>query len=131
MERLPLLVYDGDCGFCTRSAWLVDRLPVRCDVVPWQETDLVAFGVSEARARHEVVWIEPGGRVSGGASAVAEVFKHAAMPWPVLGWVLSAPLVRTLAGLVYRWVAANRSRLPGVTPACQLPPDQRPGGRRA
>lgn len=131
MERLPLLIYDGDCGFCTRSVWLVERLPVRCDVAPWQETDLGAFGVNEARARDEVMWIAPDGRVFGGASAVAELLKHCAMPWRLLGWVLSAPLIRTLAALVYRWVAANRSRLPGVTPACHLPPERRPGGRQA
>jgi hypothetical protein len=33
----PALVFDGDCGFCTRSASVARRvLPADCAVVPWQ-----------------------------------------------------------------------------------------------
>lgn len=127
MREVPVLVYDGDCGFCTRSVRWVERLPVRATVVPWQEADLAELRTTEARARHEVLWIARTGRVFGGAAAVAELLKECRFPLSVLGWVLSAPVVRTIADLAYRWVAANRSRLPGETPACQLPPERRPG----
>lgn len=116
---------------CTRSVRLVDRLPVRVTIVPWQEADLAALRTTEARARHEVLWIDTDGRVSGGAAAVAELLKNCRTPWWPLGWLLSAPLVRLLAGWVYRWVAANRFRFPGATPACELPPEQRPGAHRS
>lgn len=128
--NLPILIYDGDCGFCTRSAGLVARLPVSVGLVPWQEADLGALGVSEQRAREEVIWVGPAGTVRGGAAAVAEVFRHCRLPWRPVGWLLSAPGVRVLADRCYRWVSANRSRLPGTTPACQLPADQRPGAKR-
>ncbi|MER7078773.1 Predicted thiol-disulfide oxidoreductase YuxK, DCC family [Saccharopolyspora kobensis] len=127
MAELPVLIYDGDCGFCTRSARWAERLPVRMRVLAWQEADLAAYRTTPDRARHEVLWVAPSGRVFGGAAAVAELLKSCRLPWPVAGLVLSAPVVRALAELAYRGVAANRYRLPGGTPACRLPEAQRPG----
>ncbi|GAA4861806.1 thiol-disulfide oxidoreductase DCC family protein [Saccharopolyspora cebuensis] len=127
MTDRPLLVYDGDCGFCTRCVRWAERLPVRARIAAWQELDLAELGVQEARARHEVLWVEPTGRVLGGAAAVAALLRACRAPWPLLGHLLSAPLVRTAADLGYRWVAANRHRMPGSTPACRLPPERRPG----
>lgn len=127
MTERPVLIYDGDCGFCTRSVRLAVRLPVSMSVRPWQEADLAALRTTEDRARHEVLWIDRAGRVFGGAEAVAQLLKSCRIPWPVFGWIMSAPLLRTIAARAYRWVADNRSRLPGTTPACRLPPDQRPG----
>ena len=126
---LPTLIYDGDCGFCTRSVRWVERLPVRVRVVPWQEADLAALRTTEDRARHEVVWVPPCGRVRGGAAAVAALLEHCRRPWPVLGRAMDAPLLRSAAEFAYRRVANNRHRLPGATPACQLPAEQRPGPR--
>ena len=123
----PTLVYDGDCGFCTRSVRLVERLPVSARLVPWQEADLVALRTTEERARHEVLWVAASGRVFGGAAAVAELLRQCRFPWWPLGMLLSAPVLRGLAELGYRVIARNRHRLPGVTPACRLSPDQRPG----
>ncbi|MGP4015582.1 thiol-disulfide oxidoreductase DCC family protein [Saccharopolyspora sp. 5N708] len=127
MTDLPVLIYDGDCGFCTRSVRLAERLPVRMRILAWQEADLASFRTTEDRARHEVLWIARSGRVFGGAAAVAELLRNCRMPWPVLGWLMSAPVLRLLAEWAYRLVAANRFRLPGATPACQLPPEERPG----
>ncbi|WP_406688774.1 DUF393 domain-containing protein [Saccharopolyspora sp. ID03-671] len=126
MSDRPVLIYDGDCGFCTRSVRIAVRLPVRMRVQPWQEADLDELGTDESRARREVLWVDTAGRVSGGAEAVAALLKSSRVPWPVLGHLASAPLIRTLAARTYRWIADNRHRLPGTTPACQLPPDQRP-----
>ncbi|MGI8308309.1 MULTISPECIES: thiol-disulfide oxidoreductase DCC family protein [Saccharopolyspora] len=127
MSELPVLIYDGDCGFCTRSVRLAERLPVRIRIQAWQEADLAAMRTTADRARHEVLWVATSGRVFGGAAAVAELLKECRAPWPVLGWGMSAPVLRLLADRAYRWVAANRFRLPGATPACQLPPAERPG----
>ncbi|MEU5849512.1 thiol-disulfide oxidoreductase DCC family protein [Saccharopolyspora shandongensis] len=127
MADLPVLIYDGDCGFCTRSVRLAERLPVRMRILPWQEADLAALRTTSDRARHEVLWVARSGRVFGGAAAVAELLKNCRTPWPVLGLLMSAPVLRLLAEWAYRGVAANRYRLPGATPACQLPPAERPG----
>ena len=121
--RSPTLVFDGDCGFCSRAAEVARRvLPPGCDVVPWQRADLAALGVTAERAQAEVVWVDRDGAVSGGASAVARGLRAAGLPWALLGAVLSVPPLSWLAPPVYRLVAANRYRLPGGTPACRLPP---------
>ena len=119
--RTPL--FDGDCAFCTRSAEVARRLlPADVRVVAWQLADLAALGVTERRARQEVLFVDRDGRVSGGAPAVARGLRAAGLPWSLLDAVLSAPPVRWVAPAVYRLVAANRYRLPGGTAACRVPP---------
>ncbi|MEU6130249.1 DUF393 domain-containing protein [Saccharopolyspora sp. NPDC047091] len=125
--RTPVLVYDGDCGFCTRSVRIAEKLPLRARIVPWQEADLAALRTTEQRARHEVLWVGETGRVAGGADAVAALLRHCGLPWSVPGVLLSLPVLRAIARFGYRRIAANRHRLPGSTPACALPADQRPG----
>jgi predicted DCC family thiol-disulfide oxidoreductase YuxK len=126
----PALVFDGGCGFCTRSAEVARRvLPADCAVVPWQEVDLAAVGTTAARARQEVLWVPRAGEVVGGARAVAAALRAAGSGWALLGRLLQLPLVDRLADVVYRVVAANRMRLPGGTAACALPRARTTGAR--
>ena len=128
----PVLVYDGDCGFCTRSAALARRvLPADCAVVPWQGADLAAVGTTAERARREALWVPRTGEVVGGARAVAAALREAGSGWALLGRLLQLPPIGLLADAVYRVVAANRMRLPGGTAACALPPRPDPGERPA
>jgi predicted DCC family thiol-disulfide oxidoreductase YuxK len=123
------LVYDGDCGFCTRSAEIARRiLPEDCAVAAWQLTDLAALGVSPGRAQREVLWVSRSGVVSGGAAAIGRALMTAGFPWALLGVLLVVPPLSWAAQVVYRVVAANRYRLPGGTPACAVPPPDRPTG---
>ena len=126
----PVLVYDGDCGICTRFARLSTRLRRRdggYTVAPWQTLDLAALGLTEQQCDAAVQWVAADGSVSSSQDAIARSLLAARAPVRPLGALMLAPGVNTLAGVVYRWVAANRSRLPGGTPACSLPPAQRPG----
>ena len=128
----PALVYDGDCGFCTRSAALARRvLPADCAVVPSQGADLAAVGTTAERARREALWVPRTGEVVGGARAVAAALREAGSGWALLGRLLQLPPIGLLADAVYRVVAANRMRLPGGTAACALPPRPDPGERPA
>ncbi|MEU6621924.1 DUF393 domain-containing protein [Streptomyces litmocidini] len=122
MRSRPVLVYDGDCGFCTTSANFAERrVRPRCDIVPWQFADLDALGVTQERAEYEVLWVTPSGAVDGGAQAVAKALLSAGGAWAPLGAVLLLPGIRRVARGVYRLVAAHRHRLPGGTPACAIP----------
>jgi len=121
------LVYDGDCGFCTRSAELARRiLPEDCAVAAWQLTDLAGLGVTADRAQREVLWVSRSGAVSGGAGAIGRALLAVGFPWVLLGLLLVLPPFSWAAQVVYRVVAANRYRLPGGTPACAVPPPERP-----
>lgn len=138
--RDPVLVFDGDCAFCTTCAGWAERYLRQTlasggwDAVPFQfadlaELDALAGGrgeVSRERAGREVLWVTPAGRVYGGAQAVARLLMRSGGVWAYLGGLLALAPVRPVAGVAYRWVAVNRHRMPGGTPACSLPRAQRP-----
>jgi predicted DCC family thiol-disulfide oxidoreductase YuxK len=111
-----VLVFDGDCGFCSSCARLLERRGVA--IVPWQRADLEALGISAEEAAAAVRWVAPGGEVAGGAAAVAAALESVGPPWRLAGRFLSLPVVRSLAAIGYELVARNRHRLPGGTPAC-------------
>lgn len=124
----PVLVYDGDCGFCTSSVRFLERyVPHRADLAAFQFADLDALGTTSARAEREVLWVDRTGRVSGGAEAVGRLLTDAGGAWRVLGVVLRTVPLSWAAEAVYRAVAMNRHRLPGGTAACELPAERRPG----
>lgn len=121
MRTQPVLVFDGDCGFCTTSVKLAERrLRPRCEAVPWQFADLDALCVTEERAGHEVLWVTPDGTVYGGAQAVAKLLLSTGRAWPLLGALLMVAPARWVAHGAYRLVARNRHRLPGGTAACAV-----------
>lgn len=125
----PVLVYDGDCGFCTSSVRFIERrIPTSAEVVAYQFADLDALGATAEQASREVLWVDRDGLVRGGAPAVAALLVDAGGVWRPLGAIMRIPPVSWLARGVYRLVADNRDRMPGGTPACALPADQRPGG---
>lgn len=127
MPTRPVLVYDGDCAFCSSCvAFAERRLRPRCLIVPWQRADLASLGVDRRRAEYEVLWVTPPGVVYGGAEAVAKLLLSAGGAWAVAGALLRMPPVRWIARGVYRVIADNRDRMPGGTPACALPAEHRP-----
>lgn len=119
-----VLLFDGDCAFCSTSARLLQRwVRPDCLVLPYQLVDLPRWGVTRREAAAEVLLVRRSDTtavVSGGAAAIAAVLRLGRPPWPLLGAVLQAPGVRSAADLTYRVVAANRHRLPGGTPACAI-----------
>ncbi|MFJ9852876.1 thiol-disulfide oxidoreductase DCC family protein [Streptomyces sp. NPDC101150] len=122
MRKQAVLVYDGDCAFCTSAVRFAERrLHPRCEATPWQFADLEKLGVSQRRAEHEVLWVTPTGSVHGGAQAVAKLLLSARGGWPVVGALLTLPPVRWAAHGGYRLIAVNRHRMPGGTAACALP----------
>lgn len=126
----PVLIYDGDCGICTRFSRLVtDRLRRRdrdFAVGAWQDLDLGAYSLTPEQCDAAVQWVASDGTISSAQNAIARTLIASRLPLRPLGLVMLVPGVNALAGLVYRWVAANRHRLPGGTPACSLPASQRP-----
>lgn len=127
----PVLVYDGDCGICTKLSRVVtNRLRARPSdfvVTAHQHADLTALGLTSAQCDAALQWVAADGRVSSAEDAVARTVLASRMPFRPLGAFLLAPGVHAIAGLAYRWVARNRHRLPGGTPACAMPVSERPG----
>lgn len=108
--RPPTLIFDGECGLCSRSVELLRRWDRdhRLRYVPFQDESAVAqFGIelpALAAAMHLVL---PDGRVFAGADAVPELGKllRGKRWW---SWVFAVPGVRRAARRVYRRIAERR-----------------------
>jgi predicted DCC family thiol-disulfide oxidoreductase YuxK len=111
---MPVLVYDGDCGFCTWVAAFGARmLPASVDVVPYQRADLPSLGLSLPEVETAVQWVSPGRAAQSGHRAIAAWFLASGFPWSVLGRLLLLPGVSWVAGRIYHVISVNRHRIPG------------------
>ncbi|WP_285240044.1 DUF393 domain-containing protein [Pseudarthrobacter sp. MEB009] len=115
------LIYDADCGFCTRSAkWLARGGQV--NIKPWQGIrDLDALGLTEEMVETAAYWADSGSIRAGAEAAIAQALIAKGSGWPLLGKVILLPGVRFIASRVYKVIAKNRHAMPGGTDACRLP----------
>ncbi|MFE4023070.1 thiol-disulfide oxidoreductase DCC family protein [Streptomyces sp. NPDC059101] len=122
----PLLVFDGDCGFCQN---VINRIssPGRpsMEAVPWQSLPSETTRHHTERLDREVLLLRDGHVLAGGADALAVYLRHSPRRrYRIAGAVITFPGVIRCAHAVYRWVARNRHRMPGGTHACRLSPPQ-------
>jgi predicted DCC family thiol-disulfide oxidoreductase YuxK len=122
-----LLIYDQDCGFCTRSAsWLVDRAePGSISAVGSSSLDdgaLAQLGLSRIEV-DEAVWLIDRERRARGHQAIAAALGRSGRLWPALGALIGAPTFHRPMAWAYGAIARNRHRLPGSGGACRLDPD--------
>src|SRR4051812_2485687 len=110
-RRAPVLIYDGDCGFC--RGWIerwkhstgrsVRYVPFQRLGTRWR------YGVPRRVAARAAQLVEPDGRRYGGAAAIFRALLRARSPWVrVLARVGLGPGVRAVASGVYRIIAAHR-----------------------
>ncbi|NHN55569.1 DUF393 domain-containing protein [Calidifontibacter sp. DB0510] len=118
-----VLIFDGDCGFCTRTARFADRFVSagRYQVAAWQELDLPAFGLTPQECTEAAQFVDDQGRVSAGHRAIAAGLTHGRAVWRPLGHLIVTPGIEALSARAYAWVAAHRYQLPGGTPQCAMP----------
>ena len=117
--NLPVLVFDGGCGICTRCArWVEHR--IAGSTQPWQRLDLRAVGLSPTDVVDYAWWVGPGGERRRGHRAIAGALRAVGGRWALVGRLLEVPPVSWLAAAVYHLVARNRHRLRrfGIKPAC-------------
>ena len=120
----PVVLYDSDCGFCTRSIeWLRswDRRGA-FDYVPFKartgrpELERIEEAALQ-RASHLVL---PDGRAFAGGDAVPELLRH--LPGGVVLRPLSLlPGMPAITRAVYDWVARRKHGVPGEGADCRLP----------
>jgi len=124
------MVFDGQCGFCTRAAeWLRRRdRRSRIGFHPFQRSGVLErFDLTEAEACGAVWAFEARGgdtepvRLRGAAAANRAL--DVALGVRLFHPLYRLPLVRQVQDRVYTWVAEHRHRLRGVTPWCVTHPD--------
>ncbi|OZM72629.1 hypothetical protein CFN78_13400 [Amycolatopsis antarctica] len=117
----PVLLYDGDCGFCSRSVrFLEEHNLMGYRATPWQRVPDGELTVAFERLQSEVVLVRPGLPVVGGADALAASVRASDSRLRFTGRLLALPGFRAVAHAVYRQVARNRYRLPGGSAACRI-----------
>ena len=128
-----VLIFDGDCGFCTTCAQRIDKwFGGSLKVEPYQFSDLAALGLSSEQTAAAVQWIAtPGAEARSGAAAIAALLVEGGHTRGgavgrlavFIGWAMQTPPLIGLSRVSYELVARNRHRLPGATPACQMRTD--------
>lgn len=116
----PILIYDGDCGFCTTTAkWGQSRfgLPL---IAPWQSVDLESYRLTPEECGTAVQWVDLDGTVHAGGAAVAAALGQGGVAARTVGRLSQLPGMKTVTEALYRVVAKNRYRLPGSTDACRI-----------
>ncbi len=119
---VPILIYDGDCGFCTSVAVGISRRwRAPAEARSWQslgEGGLAQLGLTPEAARQAAWWVDGEGRRFRGHRAVAKALL-AARGWRRgVGGAILIPPVSWAAAVGYRVVVRYRHRLPGSTTAC-------------
>jgi len=118
--RLPVLVFDGDCQFCTRAAgWSRAIAPAEVSIAASRDVDLQAVGLTRQQCTEALQFVGSDGFVRSGAGAVAGLLRGCGGGWAVAGRAMDLPGVSTIAGVCYRVVSRHRHRLPGGTAECR------------
>ncbi len=123
MSGSSVLVFDGDCGFCTSAAeWAARRFTDGERAVAWQqlsETELESLGLSRDQVANAAWWVRADGGLERGHRAVGMALR-AGGGWRRLpAFVMLTPPTNLVAGAVYGLVVKYRYKLPGGTAACQ------------
>jgi predicted DCC family thiol-disulfide oxidoreductase YuxK len=127
----PVLVFDGDCAFCTTCARFAERRVVRVgstgastsvstSVAPWQELDLDKLGLTPDQCMTAVQWVGENGQRAQGHAAIAATLRVGRPSWRPVGALLVTPGLSWLAAKVYGWIATHRHQMPGGTAACRV-----------
>ena len=109
MAVKPILIYDGDCGFCRRwiERWK-KQTGSQVDYAPYQEVGGRFSHLSEADFKSSVQLVESDGKTYRGAEAVFRSL--AAGGSQKLLWAYyHVPGMRWTSEALYRLVATNRT----------------------
>lgn len=122
----PVLVYDGDCGFCSASVrWISPHWRADVDAEAWQALGaegLAALGLSQEACAQAAYWVDSDGRAWRGHLAVAKALSAADGWRRAAGRLGLVPPGRWVGAAVYPLVVRWRHRLPGASQSCRVAP---------
>lgn len=118
----PVLIFDGDCGFCTTTAnYIVKNSKTPITAHAWQLIDVTEYGILEPQAQRRVYMID-NSHAYGGHEAFAHILRLQKNPiLSAIAFVMVVPPLCWLSRIGYALVAKFRHKLPGGTPACKVP----------
>lgn len=121
-ERRGVMLFDQDCGFCTRAATAATGKFFRTSIepVPLRSANLEELGLDIHSCEQVLHVVDYEGRIYQGSDAIATILRNSRWPWPLVGGIALLPGIRWVAQRGYRLVAKNRHKLPGGTTSCTL-----------
>ena len=123
----PTLVYDGSCGFCSRSVRFILRHERRHDLFFVTRDSEMGKQLRRTHGMESIesmLWIEDG-RAFAESNAVMKAAGYVGGWWSQLAILASLFPASILNGL-YKIIARHRRRLSTSVAVCQLPsPEQR------
>lgn len=106
----PLLIYDGDCGFCTYWVRYWQKLTQdRMDYAPYQEVAAQYPHISVAEFQRAVQYIAPGGSTARAGEATFLTLSHARGKSFWLALYRRLPGFAALTELAYAFIASHRT----------------------
>ncbi len=115
MPISPTLVFDGNCKFCRRSInWFQTRDSHRALIyIARQSPERAAQfpQLDDPRYEGTIQLVMPDGEIRSGEYAIATVLRY--LPnrfWRITGSLITAPIIKPCATIVYKWIAKNRHR---------------------
>ena len=128
LQGLPIVFYDGTCGFCQASIQLALKYNKRQNLhFAALQSGLVEQLVPQAQVPDplpdSILFFE-NGQLYSESEAALRIARHLNFPWGVLYYFRFIPL--SFRDFVYRFVAKHRYRIAGRNEACMLPsPEER------
>jgi predicted DCC family thiol-disulfide oxidoreductase YuxK len=119
------LIFDGDCSFCTSTTNFVlkqfKKVNRPLTATPWQFADLASFGLTESQVAEKVYLIEDGQKYAGHECFARLLRLHGNPLYRFASWLMLTAPIAPISAACYSWVAKNRHKMPGGTPACAMP----------
>lgn len=109
------IIYDDDCAICRafRKSAESKAIPSRIEFIPRRDADPDDYlpysppsGLPET-----IIFIDSAGHSFKGAEAISQMLRQIKHPWNILGKMLSLPLLRSIADLLYKICARERYRI--------------------
>jgi len=112
VRRLPLLIYDGDCGFCIYCVRYWQKLTGdRVAYAPYQEVAAQFPEIPVAAFQRAVQYVAPDGKIASGAEAALLALSHASGTAFWLTLYRRVPGFAAIAEAMYAFVASHRAAL--------------------
>ncbi len=122
-QKLPVLVFDGDCGFCTACVkWGFRNLPIMPASVAFQLADLASLGLTLEECQKSVFLVTQTEKLAGHKAVAGLLLMQPLFGWRFLGSIMNFWLYSPVFALGYRLVVRFRHRLPGASDQCRLEP---------
>ena len=123
-----LVLFDGDCGVCTKAATFAGKHTANQGFIykPYQQIDeqhlKSKYGISYEDCSSHLRLISPNLSIQTGAEAVNKIALHIPQVAPLVGLLYLFPFMLAVEAIVYELIAKNRAKISkrlGLT-ECQI-----------